>query len=205
MKRWFSLPIVLLLLSTPALADNPDHDLPGQAEEPMEEPTQDSILPNVADVPDLADLSPGDHVPDFKLRSSTGGLVRLSDLKGHLSLMLFGPDCALLRPFAADGDSLETLGVRPYGICMNSTREVEKYAARERLGFPMLSDPNANFSQRLGMYDADNQAIRTGLILLDAKGVILMMAQGAGLRPDAVPALVRQAMAAHHLAVPAGS
>ncbi|HET9952628.1 MAG TPA: peroxiredoxin family protein [Candidatus Eisenbacteria bacterium] len=204
MRPLLGLPIVLLLLATPAMADNPEHDLPGQGEDPVETPAQESITPNLGEIPDVPDLTAGDRAPDFKVRDSAGRLTRLSDLKGHLSALIFGEDCKLLEPYAAEKDSLDALGVRPYGICQNSARTIEKFAKRERLDFPLLSDPNADLAERFGLYDPDGQTIQPGLILLDEKGVIFLIARGSGLAPNAVPELVRRAIAAH-LAETAGS
>jgi peroxiredoxin Q/BCP len=197
MARLLGVPVMLLVLSSPAWAGNPVFDLPAQGENPVQSPQRDSITPNVGGVPDIADLSPGDHAPDFKLRNSSGTLVQLADLKGHLSVLIFQEDCKLLGPYRDENDSLAALGVREFGICQNSTHAVESYAARARLGFPLLSDPDANVSQRFGMYDTENQAIEPGLILLDEKGIILMIVRGHGMHPEALPELVRHAMAAH--------
>ena len=204
MKRWLGLPFALLLLSNSALAGNLGVDLPGQTDDPETPPAQDSILPNIGDVPEVADLSPGDRAPDFKLHSSTRVVVQLSDLKGHMSVLLFGTDCALLGPFGAANDSLKALDVRLYGVCPNSTHAVESYAAKAKLDFPLLSDPNADLSERYGMYDTDNQAIQPGLIMIDPKGIVLLVVQGSGLHPDVVPVLVRHELGAY-LARTAGS
>ena len=204
MKPWLGIPFVLLLLSNPTLAGNPGVDLPGQPDDPERAPVQDSILPNIGDVPEVADLSPGDRAPDFKLHGSTRKLVQLSDLKGHMSVLIFGTDCALFGPFEASSDSLAAMGVRQYGICPNSTRAVEGYAAKAKLDFPLLSDPNADVSERYVMYDTDNQAIQPGMIMIDPNGVVLLVVQGSGLHPDVVPGLVRHELGAY-LARTAGS
>jgi peroxiredoxin Q/BCP len=192
------------MLSSPAIAGGPGVELPGEPDDPERAPVQDSILPNIGDVPEVADLSPGDRAPDFKLHSSTSKLLQLSDLKGHMSVLIFGTDCTLFGPFESSSDSLTAMGVQQYGICPNSTHSVEGYASKARLDFPLLSDPNADVSERYGMYDTDNQAIQPGMIMIDPKGVILLVVQGSGLHPDLVPGLVRHELGAY-LARTAGS
>lgn len=193
MKRLLTVSMALLALSSPSWADDTDRDLRGQAQEPDEKSVQESTFPDSDGGPKVADLSPGDRAPEFKLQSATGGVVQLSDLKNHASVLIFSTDCSWLGSFGAIDDSLKALGVEQYGVCPNPKRAIEAYAARLKLPFPLLSDPGGAVSQRFGMYDTDAQTIQPGLVLVDAEGVIRMVVQSAPLHPEAVLALLRQA------------
>jgi peroxiredoxin len=138
-----------------------------------------------------ADLRPGDHAPDFRLDSSLGGLMRLADLKGHWSVLVFDESRANLALFGAVGDSIRALGVRIYGVCPDGVPALKALALRDRIGFPLLSDPTREVSQLFGMVDDGNQAIQSGIVIVDAQGIIRMLLQGPSLHADDVLQMVK--------------
>jgi peroxiredoxin len=131
-----------------------------------------------------ADLRPGDKAPDFRLDSSLGGMVRLADLKGHWSVLLFDENRKQLVPLGAVGDSIRALGGRPYGICPDGASALKTFALRDKIDFPLLSDPTREISQLFGMYDDGNQTIQSGLVIVDAQGIVRMALQGSLLHAD---------------------
>ena len=193
MKRLLMASLLFLTMSSAALAEDPKADQQPGGTPPVSPPegTPDSGYPGDEGIPDVADLSPGDRAPDFKLDGSRGTPLQLSDLKGHVSVLLFDTDCTLFGAFSAVSDSMTALGVRHYGVCPNAKRAMLSYAEREKLPFPLLSDPNAGVSRRFGMYDDENQTIQPGLVIVDEKGLIRMVVQGPALHPDDVLVLVR--------------
>ena len=193
MKRLLTASLLLLVLSGTALADDPKADQPPGGTPPVSPPEgpPDTGYPGDTGIPDVADLGPGDRAPQFKLDSSLGRPLQLSDLKGHVSVLVFDTDCSLFGAFSALSDSMTALGVRQYGVCPNAKREMLHYAEREKLTFPLLSDPNARVSRRFGMYDEENQSIQPGLVIVDEKGVVSLVAQGPALHPNDVLVLVR--------------
>ncbi len=188
------LAVALMLSAGSAFAEDPTYDLPGQAAEPDQEPAPDLAPPHVEGVPDVADLAPGDPAPDFSLKASTGGSVRRADLTGRLSVLLFAPDDADFGRFAAVGDSLDSLGIRLYGVCASGARALEAYASTAKIRFPLLSDPDGRVSQQFGMYDESGQAIQSGWVLVDEKGTVRIIEQKPTVRPDGVLAVVRRAL-----------
>jgi peroxiredoxin Q/BCP len=189
-----ALAVALMLSASSAFAEDPTYDLPGQAAEPGRVLAPELAPPHVEGVPDVADLAPGDPAPDFSLRASTGGSVRLADLAGHLFVILFAPDHAVFERFAAVGDSLDSLGIRLYGVCGRGARALETYASAAKIRFPILSDPDARVSQQFGMYDESGQAIQPGWVLVDEKGTVRIIEQKPTVRPEAVLAVARRAV-----------
>jgi peroxiredoxin Q/BCP len=141
-----------------------------------------------------ADVRPGDKAPDFRLDSSLGGAVRLADLKGHWSVLLFDESRMKLAPLGAVGDSIRALGVRPYGVCPDGVSALKSLASRDRIDFPLLSDPTREISQLFGMYDDGNQTIQSGLVIVDAHGIVRMALQGSLLHADEVLQILKHVL-----------
>jgi len=149
------------------------------------------LAPNAVAPSDVVDVTPGDRAPDFQLDSSLGGTVRRADLLGHWSVLVFDESRARLGGVGAVGDSLRDLGVRPYGVCRDGVGALRTYCEREHVAFPLLSDPTGQISQLFGMYDGGRQAVRSGLVIVDARGMIRMVIQGPALDADDVLRMVR--------------
>jgi peroxiredoxin len=140
------------------------------------------------------DLRPGDKAPDFRLESSLGGTVRLADLKGHWSVLVFVETRTKLAPLGAVGDSIRALGARPYGVCSDGASALKALASRDKIDFPLLSDPTREISQLFGMYDDADQAIQSGIVIVDGQGVIRMLLQGPVLHTDEVFQMVKHVL-----------
>jgi peroxiredoxin Q/BCP len=171
-----------------------------------QDPEKRPILPPPADAPALpltptgtepasnADLRPGDVAPDFRLDNSLGGMVQLADLKGHWSVLVFDENRTKLVPLRLVEDSIRALGARPYGVCPDGVSALKTLALRDRIDFPLLSDPTREISQLFGMYDEDNQIIQSGIVIVDAQGVIRMLVQGPSLHADDVLQMVEHVL-----------
>ena len=141
-----------------------------------------------------ADLRPGDKAPEFRLSTSLGGTVRLADLKGHWSVLVFDESRTKMVPLEAVADSIRALGVRPYGVCPDGVSALKTLAFRNKIDFPLLSDPTREISQLFGMYDDDNRAIQSGIVFVDAQGVVRMMLQGPSLDADDLLQMVKHVL-----------
>ncbi len=139
----------------------------------------------------VQDIGPGDQAPPFQLDSSLGGQVRQSDLRGHWSVMLFDELRTDLAPLGATADSIRALGARTYAVCPDGAPALKAFGERERLEFPLLSDPTREISQLFGMYDDVNQAIQSGVVIVDQKGVVRMTLQGPFLHADELLRMVK--------------
>ena len=103
-------------------------------------------------------LAPGDVAPDFTLDDSDGTPVSLSSFRGKRVIVYFYP--AAMTPGCTTEacdfrDSLQSLaasGVTVLGISPDSPAKLAKFAARDGLNFPLLSDPDRAVLQAYGAY-----------------------------------------------------
>jgi len=157
---------------------------------PARSTTDDAAYPNGAvEAPD-AELSVGDKAPNYQLDGSLGRPLKLQDLEGHWSVLVFDESRKVFGSLNAVSDSIRAMGGQQYGICRDGVGALRAYSERERLGFP-LSDPTAEISQLFDMYDDENSAIQSGLVIVDAQGVVRMMVQGPSLHADDVLQMAR--------------
>lgn len=187
MRRFSVIMVVLMTLGSAAWGQDPEKK---PMPPPPPEPAALPLTPTGTVPASNAELRPGDKAPDFRLDSSLGGTVRLADLKGHWSVLVFDESRTKLAPLGAVGDSIRALGVRPYGVCPDGVSALKSFALRDRIDFPLLSDPTREISQLFGMYDEGNQAIQAGIVIVDAQGVVRMLLQGPSLHADDVLQMV---------------
>ncbi len=114
----------------------------------------------------------GEEAPDFELDASDGSPLRLSDLRGGWSLLVFDQAREPLARVKYVDRQLDSLGVRPYGVCRDGWEALRAFAGRDGLPYLLLSDMTGEISQAYGMYDAESDAITPGVVLLDPRGVV---------------------------------
>lgn len=93
-------------------------------------------------------LVTGDTAPDFSLPNADGGTTSLADLAGTKAILFFYP--AAMTPgctkqacdFRDNLASLQAHGYKVLGISPDSVAKLEKFAARDELNYPLLSDEN---------------------------------------------------------------
>ena len=91
-------------------------------------------------------LAPGDQAPDFTLPDATGTPVSLSALRGQRVIVYFYP--AAMTPgctkqacdFRDSLSSLASAGYQVIGISPDKPEKLAKFAERDGLTFPLLSD-----------------------------------------------------------------
>ena len=182
---------MLLTLVGPAWGQVPDKH--PQAPSPPE-PALVPLEPTAAlPAPDV-DLRSGDQAPDFQLDSSLGGVVRRADLMGRWFVLVFDESRTKLAPLAAVEDSIRSRGMQLFAVCPDGVGGLRTFAAHEKITFPVLSDPTREISQLFGMYDDDHQAIQSGLVIVDTKGVVRMVLQGPSLDADDVLQMVKHVL-----------
>jgi peroxiredoxin Q/BCP len=89
----------------------------------------------------------GDAAPDFTLPDQTGTPIRLHDLLGRTAVVLYfypkdsTPGCTIeARTFRDNYDAFIHAGAEVVGISADSVASHRRFAASERLAFPLLSD-----------------------------------------------------------------
>ena len=183
MRRFALVMVLSLVFSGTSWGQEPEKQ---PAVPPEAAPSRLPLAPTGAEPPADVDITPGDQAPDFQLDSSAGGTVRLADLKGHWSVLLFDESRTALVPLRTVQDSLRALGAQPYGVCRDGVGALRTFAQREKLGFPLLSDATGEISQLFTMYDDDNQAIQSGMVIVDPQGVVRLVLQAPSLHVDEV-------------------
>src|SRR5450432_4583920 len=93
-------------------------------------------------------LKPGDKAPDFRLTTEEGKDISLKDFKGKRVLVYFyprasTPGCTVeacdfrdLRP------RFEKQGVAVLGISADAEKALTSFKTKQKLNFPLLSDPD---------------------------------------------------------------
>jgi thioredoxin-dependent peroxiredoxin len=117
-------------------------------------------------------LTPGDTAPAFTLSDQDGNAVSLADFSGRKVIVYFYPAAATpgcttqacdfrdnLNAFAAEG--LAVVGISPDGPA-----KLKKFAEKEGLTFPLLSDENHAVAEGYGAWGEKKNYGRTyeGLI-----------------------------------------
>jgi peroxiredoxin Q/BCP len=103
-------------------------------------------------------LEPGDIPPPFRLSDPTGRPVSLADFRGRDVVLYFypaddTPGCTKEACGFRDAwDGLAALGVAVVGISPDGAESHRKFAAKYRLPFTLLSDPDRAVMRAYGAY-----------------------------------------------------
>ena len=103
-------------------------------------------------------LAPGDLAPDFALPDADGREVSLSSLRGQRVIIYFSP--AAMTPgstkqacdFRDSRGELSEAGFAVLGISPDAPAKLAKFAARDGLTFPLLSDPDREVLKAYGAF-----------------------------------------------------
>lgn len=103
-------------------------------------------------------LSVGEQAPEFALPDAQGNTVSLTDFRGKTLVVYFYP--AAMTPGCTTEacdfrDSLESLaahGVAVVGISPDKPEKLQKFADRDGLTFPLLSDPEHEVLEEYGAW-----------------------------------------------------
>lgn len=129
-------------------------------------------------------LSVGETAPDFSLPDAHGNTVSLSDFRGRTVVVYFYP--AAMTPGCTTEacdfrDSLESLAahdIAVVGISPDKPEKLEKFAARDSLTFPLLSDPSHDVLSAYGawgekaMYGKKTTGVIRSTFVINGDGVI---------------------------------
>ena len=98
-------------------------------------------------------LAAGTAAPDFSLPDAQGKAVRLNDLRGHPVVLYFYPKdgttgcTAQACAYRDDHASFDSLGVVVIGISTDSPASHRRFAAQQKLPFPLLADTSGTVAR----------------------------------------------------------
>jgi thioredoxin-dependent peroxiredoxin len=103
-------------------------------------------------------IQEGSKAPDFSLPSVEGGLVSLKDLKGKTVVLYFypkddTPGCT--REACAFRDSqakIKKTGALVFGVSPDGVASHQKFKAKYKLNFPLLSDADKSVAKKFGAF-----------------------------------------------------
>lgn len=120
----------------------------------------------------------GDKAPPFDLPASTGGNVSLDGLQGRTVVLYFYPkdstpgcttEACDFRDLSAEFDKA---GAAVFGVSADTLGSHEKFAAKQNLNFPLLSDPNHEMLEAYGVWQEKKNYGRTYMGIVRSTFVI---------------------------------
>lgn len=133
----------------------------------------------------MSELSEGEVAPDFSLPASTGGEIRLADLRGKQNVVLYfypkdmTPGCTQeacsFRDLKAE---FEAAGAVILGVSADTLESHAKFVDKHQLSFTLLSDLNAEVAQTYGVWKEKNNygkkymGMERTTFVIDKHGVI---------------------------------
>lgn len=107
-------------------------------------------------------LATGDQAPEFTLVDQDGVSRSLSDYRGEQVILFFYP--AAMTPgctkeacdFRDSTAALAAAGYRVLGISHDAVEKQRRFADRDSLDYPLLSDPDRSVHHAYGAYGAKN-------------------------------------------------
>jgi peroxiredoxin Q/BCP len=129
-------------------------------------------------------IAEGKKAPDFTLASSAGGEVSLEDLRGKTVVLYFYPKddtpgctreaCA----FRDTQGALKKKGAVVLGVSGDSPESHDKFKAKYKLNFPLLSDPDQAVAKKYGawgekvLYGKKTVGMIRSTFVIDTEGIV---------------------------------
>ncbi|MBK0419660.1 thioredoxin-dependent thiol peroxidase [Leucobacter sp. CSA1] len=107
-------------------------------------------------------LEPGQTAPDFSLPDQDGVTRTLSELRGERVILFFYPEAmtpGCTKEACDFRDSVEPLaaaGYRVLGVSRDAVEKLKRFAERDGLTYPLLSDPELAAHHAYGAYGEKN-------------------------------------------------
>lgn len=143
------------------------------------------LIYDIREILNMAQIKKGDKAPAFQLIDQNEKKVKLSDYKHSKLLLYFYPKAntgGCTKQALAVRDALGELskhGVAAIGISPDAPKTQKKFDEKQKLGFPLLSDPDHKVADAYGvwgeksMYGKKYEGIIRSSFLIDKNGKIL--------------------------------
>jgi peroxiredoxin Q/BCP len=138
----------------------------------------------------MTELNEGSPAPDFDLPTDGGGTVRLSDMKGHPSVVYFypkddTPGCTKEAiAFSQLKGEFDALNVKIVGISPDTSARHDKFKTKYDLTITLAADTQTDIAETYGvwteksMYGRKYMGIERSTFLIDAEGKIARIWRG---------------------------
>jgi peroxiredoxin Q/BCP len=129
-------------------------------------------------------IKEGRKAPDFRLASSEGGELSLSDLRGKTVVLYFypkddTPGCTREACGFRDGQAaIKKRGALVLGVSGDSLLSHQKFKTKYKLNFPLLADTDRAVAKKYGafgeklMYGKKVQGMIRSTFVIDGEGVV---------------------------------
>lgn len=134
----------------------------------------------------MSQLSPGEPAPDLSLVDYTGEPFSLESLRGRKAIVYFfpaamTPGCSLqAEDFRDNLSSFAEAGYEVVGVSPDAPEKLAEFHERDRLTYPLLSDPDRSTMTAWGAYGEKTLygKVVTGVIrstvVVDEQGVVTL-------------------------------
>jgi peroxiredoxin (alkyl hydroperoxide reductase subunit C) len=125
-------------------------------------------------------IQPGSAAPDFALPDQDGNIVKLEDLRGQTSVLVFypldwSPVCTdQLNVYQEVLADLEAEGARLYGISVDSAFSHKAFQSSLGISFPLLADfhPKGEVSRAYGVFIEERGHDQRALVMIGPDMVV---------------------------------
>jgi peroxiredoxin len=119
-------------------------------------------------------IEPGQEAPDFSLPDQDGNIVKLEDLRGQTTVLVFypldfSPVCTdQLNVYQEVLGDLEEQGVKLLGVSVDSAFAHKAFQQHLGISIPLLADfhPKGEVSQRYGVYIDERGHDQRALVMI---------------------------------------
>ncbi|MEW6603890.1 MAG: thioredoxin-dependent thiol peroxidase [Thermoproteota archaeon] len=132
------------------------------------------------------ELIEGSIAPDFTMKDKDGRTVKLSDLRGKKSAVVyfypkdFTPGCTMeATEFSRDYKKFENAGIEIIGISPDDEESHDKFRAKMGMPYPLVADTENEVSKKYGVYGLKSfmgreyMGVNRSTFLVDKSGKIV--------------------------------
>ena len=125
-------------------------------------------------------IEPGTPAPDFELPDQDGNIVKLEDLRGQTTVLVFypldfSPVCTdQLNVYQEVLEDLEAAGAKLVGISVDSAFCHKAFQEHLGIAIPLLADfePKGQVARAYGVYNDEYGTAQRALVMIGPDGVV---------------------------------